>query len=444
MFQGVGVEQRNLEEFEFNPSELDFVILTHSHIDHSGLIPKLFRHGFNGTVYLTPPTAAISRILLLDSAKIQEKEQFNNQDGVVKEMIYSTQDALNAIESFVSINFFENVKLSADSNFFLIPAGHILGAASVCLEVEGKRLIFSGDLGRREQSIIKNYFQYEIPDFDPDYVISESLYGNSIHENRQKTAREFVNIVNETVQRNGNVIIPSFALHRTQELIELLKFAFMVKEIKNNVQIIIDSPMAISITEIYTQFCEMFNDEYVLDNLQVAFNDHKLEDKYLYRFVGQNSSRLKFDNLRFNRKGRKSLTLLNQSGNVIVAGSGMANGGRIVHHLYNGLGFKKNSIIFVGYQAEETLGRQIVDGAKSVFINDKDINVNAQVYYLRGFSGHADQNDLYDWLTSHTAKNLKKVFLIHSEPKVAIDYGDLLKSKGYSIEIPTLKQEYIL
>jgi metallo-beta-lactamase family protein len=444
MYQGKDVEARNKEAFDFNPRDLDFVILTHSHIDHSGLLPKLYRYGFTGSVYLTPATAAITRILLLDSAKIQEKNNYDENIKVESKLIYDTKDAENAIEHFNSISFMEKIQINDDSNFYFIPAGHILGAASVCLEVENKRFIFSGDLGRLEQSLVKNFFEYQVPEFKPSYIISESLYGNSVHEKRDLATRELLNIIKNTLQRNGNVIIPSFALHRSQELIEILKFAFMTKEISDNVQIFLDSPMAIAVTGVYTQFSEMFNDRYLFENLDVEFAGQKLQDQYKYKYDMENSERLRFDNLRFNRKVKKSLKLLNKNGNIIIAGSGMADGGRILHHLYNGLENSKNSVIFVGYQAEDTMGRQLVTGAKEVLINDKLVKVKAEIHYLRGFSAHADQNDLLSWIGRSNSPDLKKVFLIHSEPEVASEFKVVLESKGYNVEIPEYKNEYIL
>ena len=436
MFQCVGVEERNNVDLPFNPREIDFVILTHSHIDHSGMIPKLFRRGFRGDVFMTPPTAAITRVLLMDSAKIQEK----NNEGI----IYSTEDAIQAINNFRSYNYFEGVNLSSDISFSFVPAGHILGAASICLEVEKIRILFSGDLGRRDQSLIKSFFEYDIPQFDPDYIISESLYGNSMHEDRENSTTKLLDIVNATIARDGNVIVPSFALQRTQELVEMFKFAKMVKEIKKDVQFFLDSPMAISITEIYTQFSEQFNESYRHNDMLVEFGGSKLQDKPKFAFVAENRNRLQFDDLRFVRKLKQSLKVTAKTRNVIIAGSGMADGGRIVHHLYSGLEKGNNSVVFVGFQAEETLGRQLVDGAKSVFINRKEIKVKSEIYYLRGFSAHADQQDLKDWLKSFTSDKLKKVFLVHGEVQVTKEYGEILGKEGYNVEIPTDQQEYIL
>lgn len=444
MYQGVGIEAKNREPFDFDPSELDFVLLTHAHIDHSGLIPKLFKYGFRGVVYLTPQTAALTRILLLDSAKIQEKDSQEEIKENKGEIIYSTEDAMAAIDSFTSVNFFEKTTILGNDFFQFIPAGHILGAASVYFEVEGKGFIFSGDLGRINQSIVKNFFDYDIPDLKPDYIIGESLYGNSLHPNREEAVGELMAIINETLQRNGNVIIPSFALHRTQEIIEILKLTTLIKEIKPNVQMFLDSPMAIAIGEVYATNFSLFNSAFYYKDLAVSFDGAKLQDKRKYVFNLSNSNRLQFDDLRYIRKAKKSLKLLNKSNALIIAGSGMADGGRIVHHLYNGLEHGKNSVIFVGFQAEGTLGRQLVDGAAQVQINDRMIDVKAKIHYLRGFSAHADQNDLKLWLKKYTSSNLKKVFLIHAEEEVQQDYSKQLASEGYNVEIPKLKGEYIL
>jgi len=445
MYQGFGIEDKNHEPFEFDPREINFVILTHAHIDHSGLIPKLFKYGFRGKVYLTTQTAALARILLLDSAKIQEKDY--NRDIALSEednKIYDTADSLSAIENFLSVTFFEQIDLGGGDYFRLIPAGHILGASHVLLFCEGKTLLFSGDIGRSKQSIIKSFIDYAEIEEKPDYIIGESLYGNSSHEDRDASTGKLLDIISKTLKRNGNVMVPCFALHRTQEILEILKYTMIDAGIRDNVQIFLDSPMAIAITNEYVQYSNDYNNEFLYKTIKIGFGTHKLQDSIEEGAIEEESTRLKFDNVRFVRKYKKSLTLLKGSNRIIIAGSGMADGGRILHHLYTGLENGNNSVIFVGYQAEKTLGRELVDGNKEVVIDDKTIKVKAEIHYLRGFSAHADMNDLKLWFKRYTSNKLKTVFLIHAELNVLDEFKQELTGLGYNVEIPDLLQEYIL
>jgi len=444
MYQGVDVEQKNLEPFDFDPAELNFIILTHAHIDHCGLIPKLFKYGFRGSVYLTPETASLARIMLLDSAKIQEKDLEMGREGGSGKMIYGTDDALMAIENFISVNCFDQIKIGEGEYFKFIPAGHVLGAASVYVFCDGKGILFSGDLGRKDQSIIKNFFEYPEIEEKPAYIISESLYGNSIHPERKESANLLVDIIQKTIQRDGNVIIPCFSLHRTQEIIEIMKCATLVADIQENVQIYLDSPMAISINTVYASYTKDFNDSFEYKNTIFEFDRDKLQDATQKIVYLKQDERVQFDRIRYIREYKNSLMLSNKTKSIIIAGSGMADGGRVVHHLYNGLNKGLNSVIFVGYQAEGTLGRQLIDGNKVVAINDKNIIVNAEISYLKGFSAHADKNDLMAWLDLHKSSDLNTIFLVHAEKSVMTDYSDTLKNIGYKVELPDLNQEYIL
>lgn len=430
MFQGEEVFSRNFLDFEFDAEKLDFVILTHAHMDHSGLIPKLFRKGFRGKVFMTPPTVGITELLLMDSAKIQEKS--TNFKKQYAEILYDAVDVLTATANFFAIQFDEWHEMpNFDLSFKFIPAGHILGAASIQISLSGKNIVFSGDLGRVEQSIVP------APDYSAikepiDYVVMESLYGGIDHTSRSETAVKFITKVNETIDRNGNVIIPCFALHRSQELLELFSYASREGLINKSVQIILDSPLAISLTKLYTSYSSYFNDEIYFEHNNVSTDTVSGKG----RFSGQNLS--------FSRTHRQSLRLLSRSDSVIISGSGMADGGRILMHLASGLGKKLNSVMFVGFQAPGTLGREIVDGATSVVINNKKIQVKAEIVRFDGFSGHAGNSELLKWLNKFDRNALKNVFLTHADLERSKVFSDQISQLGYNPIIPEWKSNFEL
>ena len=431
MFQGMDVEYLNHENFKFNAKEINYVILTHAHIDHSGLLPKLVKYGFRGKIYLTPPSSALSNLLLLDAAKIQELNERSTRvyseamPLAIKSGLYNTDDALNTMVKFYSVPFAERFKIKEGLEFTFIPAGHILGAASVFLEFAGKKLLFSGDIGRENQSLVKGYYSFSVEQYRPDYVIMESLYGGERHVPREQTAQEFLDIINDTLQRNGNVIVPSFAVQRTQELLEIFNIALLKNELKDNVQIYLDSPLAIAVTKLYTSSSEFLNDDFIMNYSNI---EHRFQ----------------FDQLHFITHYRRSLKLANKLGVIIIAGSGMADGGRIVSHLRNNLGNGINSVIFVGYQAEGTLGRTLVDGAKKVVIREKSVAVKAEIHYLRGFSAHADDPTLRVWLKRFDLADLQKIFLVHADPERSAILKSELEQDKYNVEVPMLYQSFDL
>jgi len=414
LYQGYEVDFLNYEKFNFDPSRINYVILTHAHLDHCGLLPKLFKEGFKGKIISTPQTRSLAEIILYDSAKLQEfKENLNSYKFSNPEILYTSSDVDSTLNLFNSYNFFESITLNDKISAELIPVGHILGAASVILNIDGKQLLFSGDIGRTDQSIINSFMISDLSKFSPDHIFMESLYGGMEHEDRNTDMMQIINIVNLTIQDGGRIIIPVFAMHRAQEILELLKSAFDFKLMPDDINVYLDSPMASNITQTYNDAYLEFNQEFKLGDHVIHYYNNKngitsATDK-------PNYNRFEFPNLKNVRKSKRSLKISNAARSIIMAGSGMADGGRVVKHLYQNLDDSRNCVIFVGYQADQTLGRKLVDGAKEVTINDKLIHVNAKILYLTGFSAHADNADLITWVQKFSLKKLHDIFLIHGD-----------------------------
>jgi len=394
MFQGEDVEYRNLEDYEYNPAEVDFVLLTHAHIDHSGMLPKLYKHGFRGKIFATSDSIRITSLLLMDSAKIQENNyksgNFYGKYTKVVGLVYNTADAEETINLFSAVSYEDVFNPAEGINIKYIRSGHILGAASIEADIENgnepRKIIFSGDIGRTKEHLIPSFdLDYKA---EPDYILMESLYGGQIHPKREDSITEMIQIINETMARGGNVYIPCFAVQRTQEILNDLKSAKKQGRIANEVPVSLDSPLAQKVSYIYTTAMQTREDN--------PFD---------------------FPNLQYIKKYKQSTKLHRMNKQIIVAGSGMADGGRIVDHLSFGLRNKRNSVVFVGYQAEGTLGRELVDGAKEVIIGKTKVPVHAKIHHLHGFSAHGDTNDYINWVQRFKSNKLKKVFMIHAEPE---------------------------
>jgi metallo-beta-lactamase family protein len=423
MFQGPDVEHLNLEDFDYDPSQLDFTLLTHAHIDHSGMLPKLVKNGFNGPIFASSHTIQITTELLLDSAKIQESNfkrgEFYGKYTQVKALVYNTKDAIQTIDRFQTVKFDEEFSPMEGVKVKYILAGHILGAASIEVDIldEGKwkKIIFSGDIGRVNQSLIEtfdlNYKQ------EPDYILIESLYGGQTHPNRDESVSEMINIMKNTFNNRGSSFIPCFAVERTQEILNDIRIAKQSGALPSDLPVWLDSPLAQRVTQIYTS------------SLQ-----HGAESLF------------DFEGLKYVRKYKQSLGLSTKGGQVVMAGSGMADGGRIVEHLSKALENPKNSVIFVGFQAEGTMGRELTEGNKSIVIGSRNIKVKAKIHHLFGFSAHGDTNDYVAWIRRFKSSNLKKVFMVHAE----IDRAEALRdhfAKNEDItntHIPNLKEEVVL
>jgi metallo-beta-lactamase family protein len=300
-------------------------------------------------------------------------------------------------------------------------------------------MLFSGDIGRVDQSIVKSFKEYDFSLFKPDYIIMESLYGGKVHDNKDENIKIIVDAINRIKVTNGKLLIPVFAMHRSQEILEIINFLIKFKFIDTNFEIYLDSPMAIEVCKIYLNNINEFNThaKYLGNDVKYVFskneNGNGINIRQEDRFVPENLENI--------LKQKKSKKLINATNAVIMAGSGMADGGRIIKHLYNGLEDDKNILLLVGFQAEDTLGRQLAEGADKVRILDKEITVRANVRYLRGFSAHADENDLLEWLNKFDKSGLKKIFLVHAEEDGSLNFAEKLTKLNIQNYIPSYCEE---
>lgn len=405
MFQGARrIRELNYERFPFNPAGIEAVILTHAHVDHCGLIPKLVKEGFKGTVYATQATCDLAQIMLPDSAFIQQSdaESFNRKNQrrgeEPVEPIYSIDDAMESLKHFVPMPYEQEFTLGDNNNIKVkfFDAGHIIGSAIVDLQVtEGEKttkLVFSGDLGQPKQPIIKDPTIIK----GADFLVVESTYGDRQHKLYDKETK-LLEIVNDTMDRGGNVIIPSFAVGRTQTLLYYFHNLWKQGRLDGDIPIILDSPLAISATRI---FMKNFQD----------FDEEAME------MFGKGEKLTEFPQLRICETPEESRALNSSEGSaIIISASGMADAGRILHHLKHNLWRPESTIVFVGYQAEGSLGRRLVEGLKRVRVMGEEVAVKAQIQVLNGFSAHADTNQLMDWINNFQSPRPAKIFIVHGE-----------------------------
>jgi Predicted exonuclease of the beta-lactamase fold involved in RNA processing len=416
LFQGTREnEQKNAEPFPFKPSEVDYLLLTHAHLDHTGLVPKLVKEGFQGKILATKATVELSNVMLLDSAHIHEREaewQNKKRRRAGKsplQPLYTTEDATYSLQFFQGVNYNEIVDLKNGVKVRFQDAGHILGSASLELwvkeDAKEKKLVFSGDIGQKDLPIVKDPTPIE----EADYVFTESTYGNRRHKDIDETVEEFRKAVSEALERGGNVIIPAFAVGRTQNILYILKQLSKERKLKN-LHVFVDSPMAIQATNITLNHPECFDEE----TLELV-KEGKLSGSGL--------------SLTFTEKAEDSMKInKTKSGAIIISASGMCNAGRIRHHLKHNLWRSECSVIFVGYQAQGTLGRRIIDGAEVVKLFGEEIAVKAKIYTIGGFSAHADQEGLIDWL-SNFKKKPERIFVMHGEEDTAVGFAETIKKR---------------
>lgn len=401
LFQGSEeVERANAEPFGFDPAGIDVLLLTHAHLDHCGRIPLLVRRGFRGRILTTAATRELARVVMLDAAGLQEEEarraQRSNRRGeAVAPPLYTLDDALHALDFFgPDVGYGDTVPVVDGVTACFLDAGHILGSASILLELDDgkqrRRMLFSGDLGNPGRPLLRD----PTPAPPADYVVMESTYGDRPHRSVPDSVDEMYQAIRETVTRRGNVVIPTFALERTQEILYYLHRGIAGGTIPPHVRVFLDSPMAISATEIFRRHPECFDDGF-LDELR-------------------HGDPFAMPGLHFTRETAESMAINSvDSGAIILAGSGMCNGGRIRHHLRNNLADARNHIVFVGYQASGTLGRLLVDGVPTVKLFDERIPVRAQRHTVGGLSAHADQAGLLEWYGA--IANHPPVWLVHGE-----------------------------
>lgn len=438
LFQGNRQLNRlNYKPFRFNPKEIDFLILSHAHIDHSGRIPSLVKAGFKGKIYCTNATSDLCSIMLPDSGYVQETEnEWENRKRKragkpLREPLYTAEEAKESLKYFSPVLYNQTIKIDDYLTVRFQDAGHILGSAIVELWIkEGNetiKLVFSGDLGRKNKPIIRNPAIIE----EADYLIMESTYGNRLHPSSENESSRLIPIITETQKKGGDVIIPSFAVQRAQDIIyELNQYYDQIISVKDksylDIPVYIDSPLTISATEIFRRNPDCFDEDTL-------------------KLIKEGDNPLDFKNLHFSRTAKESKKLnASQESKVIISASGMCTAGRIKHHLKHNLWREESSIVFVGYQAEGTLGRRIKDGAKKVKIFGEDIKINAQIHVLEGFSGHADQRGLLDWIKNFK-KAPQKIFLVHGEEDSLNTLSGLIKNDlGLQVVIPGLDDSFVI
>lgn len=433
LFQGnEELKQRNYREFVVDPKSIDFLILTHAHIDHSGLIPKLCKHGFKGLIYCSRASEELAKVLLPDAGFIQESEverknrKRKRAGDKLLEPIYTAQDATDCLAQLKSLNLDEIVQIAPGIEIRLRDAGHILGSCivEVWIEENGhkQKLVFTGDLGNNNQPIIKDPAVIE----SADYLIMESTYGDRCHKDVEKRRDQLKQVIDEAMQKGGNLVIPSFAVERTQDLLYDLHQLHRSGELDPSIDIYIDSPLAIAATQIFQRSVEDYD-----------FETRKLLD--------EGSHPLTLPNLKFSRTQEDSMLLNTVKGHtIIISASGMCDAGRIKHHLKHNLWREESTILFVGFQAVGTLGRRILDGEKLVKIHGEQVAVNAAIRNIDAYSAHADRNGLISWVRGFNSLP-RKIFLVHGEENAQMSLAETLANEFHiPVQIPDWQNEFEL
>ena len=419
------------KNFKFDPKEIDALILSHAHIDHSGNIPNLVKKGFDGPIYATPATVDLCEIMLRDSAYLQQRDvewlnkKKKNQGSV--EALYLIEDVERALANFVAIEYNTATEIFSGINATFQDAGHILGSASILLEIEeeGKKLRFgfSGDIGRPDMPIINN------PDLfsDLDVLIMESTYGNRLHTHSDEVEEEVAKVVREMFDRKGKIIIPAFAVGRTQLLVYVLHKLFDQNRIPE-IPIYVDSPLALNATNVFRAHHECFDRE----TSRV--------------FLESGADPFGFGRLKYIATVEQSKELNDiKDPMIIISASGMAEGGRILHHLANNIGNPNNLVLFVGYAAEHTLARKIMDGMEKVNILGEEHSVKCKIKTMDYFSAHADQNELIDYLRLNPSERLKNIFLVHGEEEQALPLKEKILQKGFkNADFPFSEEKFVI
>jgi metallo-beta-lactamase family protein len=434
LYQERQFQERNWAPFAVPPESINGVFLTHAHLDHCGLLPKLVKDGFKGKIYCTGATAELARIILLDSARIQEEDaeyklKRHKKQGKTglhnDEPLYTVKDAEACFPYFEPVKYGQQINISDSIVVTLCDAGHVLGSSMIKVDVningDKRTILFTGDMGRPDRPIINDPSAPE----NADYLVIESTYGDRDHCESCDVKKQMADAINDTKERGGNIVVPTFALERSQEIMYYIK-EMLVENTIPHLMIFLDSPMASHITEVFKHHQELF-------------------DAQAQEMVRNNSSPFEVPGLKVTATSEESKAINHITGTVmIISGSGMCTGGRIKHHLVNNISRKESTIMFVGYQAAGTLGRLIVDGAKKVRILGEEYKVKAKIVQISGFSAHADRNEMLNWLRKFKLPP-KQVFLVHGEAESAKAFGVFLKEKtGWQVSVPAYEDQVVL
>ncbi len=431
LYQERKYQKRNWQPLQFDPKSIDAVFLTHAHLDHCGLLPKLVRDGYKGNIYCTQATAEIAQIILLDAAKLQEedaayKAKRHKREGrrgpYPEKPLYTVEDAQAVQGHFSAVEYLNCVRISSNVEGCYYEAGHVLGAAVININIrrddKNHRVIFSGDIGEPDRPIINDPTLFH----EAEYIVMEATYGDRTHGEHESTdiEKQLRECINRTVSAGGNIVIPSFALERSQELLYHLNELFLRGEIPS-LPVFLDSPMAIRITEVFRHHAELY-------------------DREMMERLRQGNSFFSFENLKMVQSVEESKAINNMTEScIIIAGSGMVTGGRIKHHIVNNIGRPESTILFVGYQAEGTPGRILLDGAREFRLLGQMHQVRAQIEKIDGFSAHTDRDGLLAWLADIRVPP-RCVFITHGEEKAATSFAKLLNEKtGWTVKVPRYK-----
>jgi metallo-beta-lactamase family protein len=427
MFQGSkDLERLNYEKFGFSPRKYKALVLTHAHLDHCGRIPLLVKNGFRGKIYSTEATKALAQVIMTDSAKIAFEDAITENKRRAKENlpprkpIYTLTDVTDAMKLFSTLKYEEKARVTKNIDLQLYDAGHILGSSSAQISVKEKdktkTVVFSGDLGQENSILVKN----TAPIQKADYVFMESTYGDRLHDPRDKRTRELIRVIKETYNRGGKLFIPSFAVERTQELLYNIG-QYMEEGAIPKMPVFLDSPMAIRSTDVFRKFMRYFNDD---------VQERYKETNDVFGFPELTLTKTRAESIEINGVTEPA---------IIIAGNGMCSAGRIKHHIANNIEDEKNTILFVGFQVEGTLGYWIQKGEKHVHLLGKELEVKAKVESIEGFSAHADKVGLLKWIKNFAPKP-KKVFITHGDLEQQEALVKTLTKEKLEAYIPSLNE----
>lgn len=409
----------NYGGFKFNPRDIKAVLISHAHIDHTGLLPRLVKEGYRGPIFVTPPTKALITHLFQDSVKLLQEES----RALKRELLYGQEDADRALSQCVEVDYHQPTRLKNNFNFEFLDAGHILGSSIISVKTNAGHVVFSGDLGNPPVPLLKP----TDPPGETDYLIVESTYGDRLHENRDARRHLLEDAIEDTASAKGTLLMPAFALERTQEILYEIKKLIEENRVPR-IPVYIDSPLMIALTEEYEKFRRYFKED---------VNSGVSADKKIFDFP-----QLKFCESR--EESKKINT--EPSPKIIIAGSGMMNGGRVVYHAHRYLPHPENTILFIGFQAPGTLGRQILGGADEVNIKGRNVKIRAKVKSILGYSAHPDQEGLVKWVAQTLrVKRPKTIFTVQGDEHAVLTFAQVIRDNlGIKTEAPRLQETFEL